>query len=176
MVTQFFSGGGLESLMAAMMDNWDEQVTRFTQAPIKSVGIAPDGNNAVLIHDADPSINAAAPWPYTLVDLQTAFPLLKLQSTVARPGSVLFTPDGQRAVVTIRSDAAEVRQVDLVNLASFIVETLPLGSPPEGASFVDATKKILVSQEHPTGRISFIDENGQVQTVTGFELNDTVKD
>ena len=27
MVTQFLSGGGLESLMAAMMDNFDEQVT-----------------------------------------------------------------------------------------------------------------------------------------------------
>ena len=29
MVTQFLSGGGLESLMAAMMDNLDEQVTNI---------------------------------------------------------------------------------------------------------------------------------------------------
>ena len=29
MVTQFLSGGGLESLMAAMMDNLDEQVNNI---------------------------------------------------------------------------------------------------------------------------------------------------
>lgn len=49
-------------------------------------------------------------------------------------------------------------------------------SPPEGTGYVDATDKIFVSQDHPTGRITFIDAAGGVETVTGYRLNDAVKD
>jgi hypothetical protein len=78
--------------------------------------------------------------------------------------------------VLLRDDAAGVRRVDLVDLRTFIVDALELGSPPEGAGWVDATAKIFVSQEHPTGRITFIDQAGNVETVTGHRLNDAVKD
>jgi hypothetical protein len=66
--------------------------------------------------------------------------------------------------------------VDLVNLETFIVDGLNLGSPPQGLSYVELTDKIMISQEHPTGRITFVRGNGEVQTVTGFELSDAVKD
>jgi hypothetical protein len=36
----------------------------------------------------------------------------------------------------------------------------------------DTVKRVFVSQEHPEGRISFINwETGVVESVTGFELN-----
>jgi hypothetical protein len=89
---------------------------------------------------------------------------------------VLFSPEGDRAVVLLRDDALGVQRIDRVDLRTFIVESLALGSPPEGAGYVDATAKIFVAQEHPTGRITFIDAGGDVQTVTGFRLNDAVKD
>ena len=76
----------------------------------------------------------------------------------------------------LRDDKVAVKKVDLVDLSNFIVAPLLLGSPPEGAGYVDATQKIFVSQEHPTGRITFSGPDGQVQTVTGYVLNDTVKD
>jgi hypothetical protein len=51
-----------------------------------------------------------------------------------------------------------------------------MGAPPAGLGHVEATDKIYVSQEHPSGRITFIDAEGDTQTATGYELNDAVKD
>jgi YVTN family beta-propeller protein len=149
-------------------------VTLFVEVPVTSVGVAPDSRSALLVHAR--SGDSATAWSYSLLDLVPAFPLLKRQTTQAEPGPVLFTPDGARAAVLLRDDEAMVRKVDLVDLGNFIVEPLPLGSPPEGAGHVDATDKVFVSQAHPTGRITFIGPDGAVQTVTGFVLNDSVKD
>ena len=150
-------------------------VTLFVEVPVASVGIAPDSRNAILVHAEDPGSPMAA-WSYSLFDLTPTFPLLKRQTTQAAPGPVLFTPDGARAAVLLRDDGAKVRKVDLVDLGNFIVEPLLLGSPPEGAGYVESTGKIFVSQEHPTGRITFVGAMGEVQTVTGYVLNDSVKD
>lgn len=149
-------------------------VTQFVEVPVVSVGIAPDSLSALLVHAADPV--AAVPWSYSLLDLTPKFPLLKRQNVQASPGTVLFTPDGDRAAVLLRDDYTGVRKVDLVDLGNFIVTPLALGSPPEGAGHVDVTDKIYVSQAHPTGRITFIAPDGAVQTVTGYVLNDSVKD
>jgi YVTN family beta-propeller protein len=150
-------------------------VTQFVEVPVTSVGVAPDSLNAILVHASDPA-TPAAPWSYSLFDLTPKFPLLKRQNTQAEPGTVLFTPDGDRAAVLLRDDAQGVRKVDLVDLGNFIVAPLLLGSPPEGAGYVDATAKVYVSQTHPTGRITFVGPTGDVQTVTGYVLNDSVKD
>ncbi len=150
-------------------------VTLFVEVPVASVGLAPDSRNAILVHAQDPA-SAAAPWSYSLFDLVPDFPLIKRQTTQAPPGPVLFTPDGGRAAVLLRDDEAQVRKVDIVDLGNFIVAPLLLGSPPEGAGYVEATQKIFVSQEHPTGRITFVGAAGEVQTVTGYVLNDSVKD
>ncbi|MCY0993346.1 hypothetical protein OV203_39785 [Nannocystis sp. ILAH1] len=155
-------------------DGWD-LVTLFVEVPIISVGIAPDSRNAILVHDGHPVLTDNR-WSYSLFDLTPAFPLLKRQNTEAEPGPILFTPDGGRAAVLLRDDGIGVRKVDLVDLGNFIVEPLLLGSPPEGAGYVDPTDKIFVSQQHPTGRITFVDPKGAVQTVTGYVLNDSVKD
>ncbi len=155
--------------------DWDEHITLFVDHPIVSVGMAPDGANAMLLHGTSED-EGGIPWAYTLVDLTKDFPVKKLQMVEAKPSSVLFTPDGDRSVVLLRDDLAGVQRVDLVDLRSFIVDALGLGSPPEGAGHVEATDKIFVSQEHATGRITFLDRDGNVETVTGYRLNDAVKD
>ena len=155
--------------------DWSDQITLFVDKPVASVGMAPDAANAMLLHAFDET-NATAPWAYSLLDLTKDFPVKKLQSVEAEPGPILFTPEGDRAVVLLRDDASGLRRVDLVDLRTFIVDGLGLGSPPEGAGFVEATEKIFISQEHPTGRITFIDVDGQIETVTGYRLNDAVKD
>ena len=144
--------------------------------PVTAAGIAPDSLNAMLLHDKDPEDATGAPWSYSLLDLSPAFPVKKRQTVEAKPEPILFTPNGDRAAVLLRDEQQDVRRVDLVNLRNFIVRGLQLGSLPEGAGYVDVTKKIFVSQTHPTGRITFIDADGMVQTVTGYELNDSVKD
>jgi len=156
--------------------DWQDQITVFTEVPVRAVGIAPDSANAVLLHDVAPAFNPAAPWPYTLMDLTAQFPVKKIQTSLARPGPIVFTPDGSRAAIRVRSEQDDVRQIEVVTLDSFIVQRVQLASLPEGISHVDATDKLYVSQAHPSGRITFIDAMGDIQTLTGYELNDSVKD
>lgn len=154
---------------------WGAAVTLFVDDPIQAVGIAPDGANALLLHEPDTSDDNAV-WSYTLLDLSKTFPVKKRQTIETKPGPVLFSPEGDRAVVLLRDEENSVQRIDRIDLRTFIVESLELGSPPEGAGYVAATTKIFVAQEHPTGRITFIDADGGVETVTGFRLNDAVKD
>ena len=90
-------------------------------------------------------------------------------------GTVTFTPNGDRGAVLLRLDPT-IHRTDLVDLRTFIVDELPLGSPPTGGGYVESSGKLFVAQEHPSGRITFIDDENAVQTVTGYELNDAVKD
>jgi hypothetical protein len=63
----------------------------------------------------------------------------------------------------------------MVDLETSVTDPIPLGSPPVSLGLAPFARKVFVGQEHPTGRISFIDvESGSVQTITGFELNDWI--
>jgi hypothetical protein len=148
---------------------WNDRDTLFVEFSVTSVGIAPDSKNGMLIHDS-----TGQGWAYSLIDLTKDAPIKKLQMIPAEAQSVIFTPDGARAAVLLRSN--NVQRVDMVDLLTFIVDELSLGSPPTGGGYVEASGKIFVAQEHPSGRITFIDAATKVQTVTGYELNDAVKD
>jgi hypothetical protein len=156
---------------------WSEEHHLFMEVPVRSVGVAPDSANAVLLHEIDPApSDPLAPFSYTLLDLVKTNPVDKRQNTQADPLTTIFTPQGDRAAVLLRDDSQGVRAVDMVDLRTFIVDGVQLGSPPEGGGYVQSTEKIFISQEHPSGRITFIDSDGHLQTITGYRLNDSVKD
>jgi hypothetical protein len=53
---------------------------------------------------------------------------------------------------------------------------LELGSPPTSVGAVPSSKRAFVGQDHPDGRISFIDwTTSSIETVTGFELNSRIR-
>src|SRR5262249_52657004 len=60
---------------------WTDTVTLYVDDPIHTVGIAPDGANAMLVHDMSPLPEPGPAWSYTLVDLTKSFPVKKRQST-----------------------------------------------------------------------------------------------
>jgi hypothetical protein len=144
---------------------------------VRAVAVAPDGKTAIVLHTkvagdaADPRIDVETQidraYGYTIVNLQSGFP--KLQLTSAEVSSLALTPDGSRAFVMVRGP----RLVQRIALGSFIVDDFAVGSPPIALAVLgDAVKRVFVSQEHPEGRISFINwETGVVESVTGFELN-----
>ena len=71
----------------------------------------------------------------------------------------------------------DVRQLEVINLSSFRTESIRLGSPPDHIGFIpnDGNPRIYISQEHPVGRMTFIDETSdEIKTVTGFELNSLI--
>jgi YVTN family beta-propeller protein len=144
---------------------------------VRTVAISPDGKAAIVLHNKvagdprelniDVETQIDRHYGYTVVNLATGFP--KLQITSADVTSLAITPDGSRAFVLLPGPRAAQR----ITLASFIVDEFPLGSPPVALAVLgQAVKRVFVSQEHPEGRISFINwETGVVESVTGFELN-----
>src|SRR5690606_5537817 len=56
--------------------SWSERITLFVDHPVASVGMAPDGANAMLVHVEDPA-GGSTPWSYTLLDLSKPFPVKK---------------------------------------------------------------------------------------------------
>ena len=57
-------------------------------------------------------------------------------------------------------------------LKSFVPEQVALASRPVAMGVVPDSRRLFVGQEHPDGRITFIDwEPLETTSVTGFELN-----
>lgn len=79
------------------------------------------------------------------------------------------------AYVIVADPQTGLREVAVLDLTSFIVDAVTLGSHPSQIGTVVGTDRIYVSQEHALGRVSFIDvATGQLRTVTGFQLNSQV--
>jgi hypothetical protein len=81
------------------------------------------------------------------------------------------------AIVSERGDAQKVYGAYLAKLPSFQVERFALASPPIAVGIVPAAKRGFVAQQHPEGRITFLDlDTGLARTLTGFELASRVVD
>lgn len=160
------------------------QVIRLRKA-VRAVAFAPDGRSALVVHtsvggdpaqagiDLETQIDRS--FGYTLVDTATRF--AKLQLTPADVGPFAIVPDGSHCFVLLRDDAHAIAQAQRVSLRSFVIDTLTLGSPPLSVGAVPGTARAFIGQDHPEGRITFVDWNtGALQSVTGFELNSRVVD
>lgn len=110
---------------------------------------------------------------YSLLDVGERF--IRLQLTSAEVGPFALVPGGTHAFVLLRDDARGVSKVQRITLGSFTVQDLALGSPPRSVGAVPSTERAFIGQEHPEGRITFIDWNtGAQQSITGFELNSRI--
>lgn len=150
---------------------------------VRAVAFSPDSRSALLVHGAaagsptEPGIDLEAQidrsYGYSLYDVNARF--IKLQLTAADPGPSAITPDGAYAFVLLRDDRntrGPVAVAQRISLRSFVVHDIALGSPPQSVGAVPDTQRVFVGQEHPEGRITFVDWNtGALQSVTGFELN-----
>lgn len=175
-----------DSEWVAVLDLADGTVAAFPlKKGVRSIAPAPDGKSVLIIHDkADGS-----PIPgeeledfidksegYSVLDVKTGF--VKLQLTDSPPGGLTMTPDGDRAYVMVpdTSGGGTAHVVDDIDLRAMLVTPRHMGSPPQHAVYVPAAERVAVSQDHPVGRITFIDtKSGATETVTGFELNGLIE-
>ena len=124
---------------------------------------------------------AAGHHPDTEIDRSYGYSVLrvasgdvKLQVTPAPPGVFTIVPDGSYLFLLFGSG---VREVQKVETKSFLVTSSQLGSPPISLGSVPKSERVFVNQEHPDGRITFIDwKTSKARTVTGFELNSRIQD
>ncbi|MBI2895042.1 MAG: hypothetical protein HYY06_15915 [Deltaproteobacteria bacterium] len=166
-----------ESLVVLDLDSEDYYPVRLRKT-VRTVGIAPGGLTAIVIHDKLPGDPRTAAdlderidreYGYSLVDLDSLF--VRLQTTPTNPEPFFLWEDGSHAFLALRDDFAGVRAVEAVDLGAFQVNTVHLPSPPFALGGVADTNQAFVAQEHKSGRITFIDiDSLATQTVTGFEL------
>ncbi len=149
---------------------------------VRAVRPAPDGQTALVVHNKVPGEATGADgveglidksWGYSLIGLQSGF--VKLQLVAADPGPSAFAPDSRSAYLLLSDPGQGVRAVEAIDLESFLVRGVSMGSPPVAVGVVPATSRVFVAQSHPMGRVTFIEMGSlATKTVTGFELNSYV--
>lgn len=150
--------------------------------PVGAVAVAPDEKTALVLHKPPDKAGTGGTTAatdkvkgYTVVRLEDGF--ARWQDTRAVPGLFAITPDSTDIFVLLRDDTAPVRVAQRMSLGSFTAADYQLGSPPVFiAALSEKTHKVFVSQDHPEGRISFIDwGTGSVESVTGFALSGRIQ-
>jgi len=144
------------------------------KAPIRAVFPTPEGSYAVALLETEATSERAG--AFSVVPIADALPP-KIQGTEAPPFSVSLaqTPAGLRGLVTTRDDAHGIHAAYLVRMPSLQVDRIDLPSPPIAVGLLPEFGVGYVAQQHPEGRITFIDlETGAPETLTGFELADRV--
>jgi hypothetical protein len=139
-------------------------------APVLSVFASPTAEHAVIVHNSFNGQAFKSPGAFSLMAIsgdQTPV----IQPTDAAVLSVAISPAGDRAIIPVRDDVKKIYAVYVARFPSLVVDRYPLATPPVAAGFVGTAGYAFVAQEHPAGRVSFIDANTeQVRTITGFEL------
>ncbi len=140
---------------------------------IKSVAAGADSTTAVVMHQPVAETSTTLPYSYSLVGLAAL--QVKLQQLEVSPGQLLLTPDGDFGFLLLRDDQQGVKDVSIIDLRTFIVDELSLGSPPTALGYASTTDKVFIAQEHAAGRMTFVGvHDGTVKTVTGYTLNDEI--
>ena len=177
----FTNATNQEVLLVAELKSRELRTVRLEKG-VRTVLPAPDSTTALVLHNRLPgSLSPADPVEVQL-DKRSGYSVLrlldgyvKLQLTAVDPGPVAFTGDGGAAYLLLSGSAGAIRLAEAIDLRSFLTRAIPLGSPPVSVGVVPATKQVYVAQEHPLGRVTFIDtQSSSLRTLTGFALNSQV--
>jgi DNA-binding beta-propeller fold protein YncE len=137
---------------------------------VKSLVASPDSQTAVAMHQQISPGVGEQPFAYSLIKLPEL--QLKFQQVPVEPGQLLLTPDGEYGFTLLRDDGDALKETQRMDLSSFIVDSIELGSPPTAVGYASETNSVFIAQDHPAGRMTFIDlDDMSVQTVTGYALN-----
>ena len=142
--------------------------------PIKLYGdvlsamMAPNGKTGIVVHGAG--------FAFSALVLEPQLPA-KLVGASGEITQIAISPDGSRTVLAARQDSSKSYEAFLVRGFTQQVDLYALSSPPIAVGMVPTANRAYVAQEHPEGRITFVDlDTGLARTLTGFELAARVVD
>lgn len=172
-----------EWLVLLDMDAGSQRVVALEKG-VKAVETSADGKRAVVLHDRwmNTEVTTSASQltadidrahGFSVVDIASGY--AKLELTTVAPLGVLLTPDGGRGFVLLPNPetSGENALID-IDLGSFAIRSIRLGSPPVHA--VQVGDRLAISQDHPSGRVTFLTlGTGKTETVTGFQLNGLIR-
>ena len=159
----------------------DELTVRRLEKPVEQVIMAPDGASVLVAHSL-----ADVPGENDVYSNEYLITIISLGDDLFVPNAVLLEDplasvanfdDGHRAVFMME----ENRYVGVIDYETRLVDDLMVPSIPVHVGAMPAgedlpTPVAWISQDHPLGRISFVDpESFAIQTVTGFELNSGIE-
>jgi YVTN family beta-propeller protein len=154
---------------------------------VKTVAISPDGKTAVIFHlkepgdpkaTDDPELKVDRSYGYSLLNIENPKTLPKLHLTPCDPNGFLISPEQKYGYVLLGDKLNDIRKVHIIDLRSFSLRELLLASLPTSIGYASQSKKVFVSQEHLSGRITFISiikDKIKTETITGYELNDQIE-
>jgi DNA-binding beta-propeller fold protein YncE len=143
--------------------------------PVSGVKISPDGGVALLVHDQENGdVDSESPFwnqdAITLVELDSFFPNPIVMPSA--PTEFASTAEGDLGYVILEDERIMVE----FDYNTLIHDEIVLKSNAVHIGLLPETRTIYASQEHDLGRISFYNaDNGDLQTVTGFELNSAIE-
>ncbi len=142
------------------------------KAPVRAAFLSDDSEYSVVLLDAPEGSSMAG--AFALLAVSRELPA-RIQGTPTEPEFVSISGDAGRALVTTASTGSERARTYFGRFPSLQLDDLELPSRPLSSGIVPAAGQAFVAQEHPEGRVTFIDlESGDDQTVTGFELSSRV--
>lgn len=151
------------------------------QKAVVGADLSPDGKTALLLHKSEDVPSGTSGLSgiilksngFTLLDMDTGY--RKLIQTQQPWSQYLFVGGEEldRRVFVLTPDPQnKEHELVLVGLTDYLQATFPLISMPSSMVYVPLSNKIAVAQEHPSGRISFVDVlEGTVYSVTGYEIS-----
>jgi hypothetical protein len=146
------------------------------RAPVLGVFPTPDAAHAVVLHDALTDQGSHYPAAVSLAPIAAQLPP-KIVGIDAPIVSLAIAPEGDHVLVAAGDSQSKVYELVIADLPSLQVKKLALASRPIAAGVVAGAHRGYVAQNHPDGRITFVDfTSGQVRTLTGFELATQVTD
>jgi hypothetical protein len=171
----------LTLLTLAAGDGFKSHRTVDLKLPVFSALSTPDGAHAIVLLEPPPG--SAKPGAFAVVPIAKDLPAA-IQGTLAstvpadfgKDAPAMVAIDDEHALVTV-TDGAQVHVAYLVSMPALTVDPIVLASAPlRGASgIVPDANQAFVAQQHPEGRITFIDlASGKQHTLTGFELSSQV--
>jgi hypothetical protein len=143
-------------------------------APVLGVFPTHDAEYAVVLHA--PAAGSLKKGAFSIVPVGTTLPA-RIEGTDAKLTAVALSPQSDRAVLTERDDATRIFGAWIARMPSLAADRYTLASPPIAAGIVAGARRAWIAQQHPEGRITFIDlDGGTARTLTGFELSARVVD
>jgi hypothetical protein len=142
-------------------------------AAVRAVFVTADGSHALALQT--PPAGSVKRGAFSVLSL-AAVRSPKLVASDAPALSVALAATGsERALVTVSEPSSGTFGTFLVRMPSLQVDFSELPSLPLAAGMIPAAGKGFVSQQHPEGRITFIDlADGAGREITGFELSSKV--
>jgi hypothetical protein len=168
------------TLLGLAKDDARSRRTLDLKLPIFSAQASPDGAHAVVLLKPPPG--SKQPGAFAVVPVAKNLPP-KIQGTLAptvaadaSKNGALVAMTNDRALVTV-SDGASVNYTYMIRMPELTVDQFPLDSVPlaQASGIVADANQAFVAQQHPEGRITFIDlDTQELHTLTGFELSTQV--